>query len=184
MDALPEPTLERPTLGQYVAVVTRIGLTSFGGGLSAWMLRIMVYERHWVTEPEFLTGLALCQVFPGINVVNLAIWLGYRTNGWRGAVTGALAIIVPPGIIIVGLLLLLSNAAHIPPVRMALNGVTAAAIGLGASMGIRAASRCLQIVPACIMLAVFLGIGVFRLPLLAVMAVMAPISVGLAWREP
>ena len=184
MDALPEPALEHPTLGQYVAVVARIGLTSFGGGLSAWMLRIMVHERRWVTEPEFLTGLALCQVFPGINVVNLAIWLGYRTNGWRGATAGALAIIVPPGIISVGLLVLMSNAAHNAPVRMALNGVTAAAIGLGASMGIRAARRCLQIVPACIMLAVFLGVGVFRLPLLAVMAVMVPISVGLACREP
>ena len=123
-------------------------------------------------------------MFPGINVVNLAIWLGYRTNGWRGAVAGGLAIIVPPGIVMVGLLVLMSGIAHNPPVRMALNGVTAAAIGLGAAMGIRAARHCLQVIPACIMLAVFLGIGLFRLPLLAVMAVMVPISVGLAWREP
>jgi chromate transporter len=184
MDARPEIPLEHPTLGQYVAVIARVGLTSFGGGLSAWMLRIMVHERRWLTEPEFLTGLALCQVFPGINVVNLAIWLGYRTNGWRGAVAGALAIIVPPGIVMVGLLVLMSSIAHNAPVRMALNGVAAAAVGLGAAMGIRAARRCLRLVPACVMLAVFLAIGVFRLPLLAVMAVMVPISVGLAWPEP
>jgi chromate transporter len=184
MDARPDIPLEHPTLGQYVAVIARVGLTSFGGGLSAWMLRIMVHERRWLTEPEFLTGLALCQVFPGINVVNLAIWLGYRTNGLRGAVAGALAIIVPPGIVMVGLLVLMSSIAHNAPVRMALNGVAAAAVGLGAAMGIRAARRCLRLVPACVMLAVFLAIGVFRLPLLAVMAVMVPISVGLAWTEP
>lgn len=184
MDARPELPLEHPSLGQYVAVITRVGLTSFGGGLSAWMLRIMVHERRWLTEPEFLTGLALCQVFPGINVVNLAIWIGYRTNGWRGAVAGALAIIVPPGIVMVGLLVLMSSVAHNAPVRMALNGVAAAAVGLGAAMGIRAARRCLSPIPACIMVVVFLGIGIFRLPLLAVMAVMVPISVALAWREP
>jgi chromate transporter len=130
-----------------------------------------------------LTGLALCQVFPGINVVNLAIWLGYRTNGWRGAVAGALAIIVPPGIVMVGLLVVMSDLAHNAPVRIALNGVAAAAVGLGGAMGIRAARRCLTLVPAAIMVVVFLAIGVFRLPLLAVMAVMVPISVALAWRD-
>ena len=184
MDARPETTLEHPTLGQYVAVIARVGLTSFGGGLSAWLLRIMVHERRWLTESDFLTGLALCQVFPGINVVNLAIWIGYRTNGWRGAVAGALAIIVPPGIVSIGLLVLMSSVTHNAPVRMALNGVAAAAVGLGAAMGIRAARRCLQIIPACIMVVVFLAIGVFRLPLLEIMAVMVPISVALAWREP
>jgi chromate transporter len=184
MDSGADLPLEHPTLGQYVGVITRVGLTSFGGGLSAWMMRIMVHERRWLTEPEFLTGLALCQVFPGINVVNLAIWIGYRTNGWRGAVAGALAIIVPPGIISVGLLVVMSDLAHNAPVRIALNGVAAAAVGMGAAMGIRAARRCLHVLPACIMLVVFLTIGVFRLPLLAVMAVMVPLSVGLAWREP
>jgi hypothetical protein len=34
------------------------------------------------------------------------------------------------------------------------------------------------------MIAVFVAIGVLRLPLLAVMAVMVPVSVALAWREP
>jgi chromate transporter len=173
-----------PTLGQFTAVITRVGLTSFGGGLSAWMLRIMVHERGWLSEPEFLSGLALCQVFPGINVVNLAIWLGYRMHGWRGAVAGAFAMIIPPGIVMVALLVLMADIGQVGPVHSALNGVAAAAIGLGAAMGLRAASRCLAIVPALVMVAVFLGIGVFRLPLLAVMAVMVPLSVGLAWRDP
>ena len=171
-----------PSLAEFVAVIARIGLTSFGGGISGWMLRIVVQERRWMTEPDFLTGLALCQVFPGINVVNLSIWLGYRLHGWRGALSGALAMVVPPGIVILLLITVVADAGHIPWVRSSLNGVAAAAIGLGAAMGLRAARRCLAPAPALIMAAVFLGVGVLQVPLLAVMAVIVPISVGLAWR--
>ena len=78
------------TLPEYAALITRIGLTSFGGGVSGWMMRMVVQERAWMTEPEFLSGLALCQIFPGINVLNLSIWLGYKLHGGAGALVGAL----------------------------------------------------------------------------------------------
>ena len=171
-----------PTLHEFVAVIARIGLTSFGGGISGWMMRIVVTERRWMTEPDFLTGLALCQVFPGINVVNLSIWLGYRIGGWRGAVAGPLAMVVPPGLVILVLATLMADAGQNPLLRSALNGVAAAAIGLGAAMGLRAAHRCLALAPASVMLAVFVGVGVLQWPLLAVMAVAVPVSIGLAWR--
>ena len=172
-----------PTLGEFVGVIVRVGLSSFGGGISGWMLRIAVQERRWMTEAEFLAGLALCQVFPGINVVNLSIWLGYRLLGWRGAVAGPLAMVVPPGIVIVALAASVADVGRIPIVRSGLNGVAAAAIGLGAAMGVRAGRRCLRPVPLLLMLAVFAGVGVLQWPLLGVMAVAVPISVGLAWRE-
>lgn len=66
----------------------RIGLTSFGGGLSGRMMRDFVHERRWLDEEAFLNGLALSQALPGVNVKNLAIWIGYRLAGWRGAVAG------------------------------------------------------------------------------------------------
>lgn len=172
-----------PSLREFAGVIVRVGLTSFGGGVSGWMMRIVVQERRWMTEAEFLAGLGLCQVFPGINVVNLSIWLGYRMHGWRGAVAGALAMVVPPGIVIVGLAAFVVDAGRIPLVRSGLNGVAAAAIGLGAAMGVRAARRCLAPGPLLIMAAVFVAVGVLQWPLLAVMAVAVPLSVGLAWRE-
>ena len=178
-----QPEIQTPTLAQYAALITRIGLTSFGGGISGWMLRLVVNERHWMTETEFLNGLALCQVFPGINVLNLAIWLGYRLHGNRGAVIGALAMIVPPAIVIVGLYALFTGVAHNLPIRVALDGVAAAAVGLSASMGIRAARRCLAPAPLMVLLATFGLVGLARLPLLAVMAVMVPLSIAAAWRR-
>ncbi len=170
-----------PTLAQFGAVMTRIGLTSFGGGMSGWMLRVIVQQKGWIAEAEFLSGLGLCQVLPGINVVNLAIWLGYRFHGGRGALVGALAIVVPPGLLILVTVTLLSRVAHDPWVAAGLAGVAAAAIGLGASMGLRAARRCLALVPFAIMAATFVGVGVLRLPLLWVLLPLAPLSVVYAW---
>ena len=177
------PEIRPSTLPQYAALITRVGLTSFGGGLSGWMLRLVVNERHWMTEADFLNGLALCQVFPGINVLNLAIWLGYRLHGNRGAVIGALAMIVPPAFVIVALYAVFTGVAHNPPVRIALDGVAAAAVGLSASMGLRAARRCLAPVPIVILAATFVLVGLVRVPLLAVMAGMVPLSIALAWRR-
>ena len=84
-----------PGLWAIFAAFTRIGLTSFGGGLSGWMLRDFVQTRRWISEGEFLSGLALAQAFPGVNVVNLSIWIGYRLRGGAGALVGALGIVAP-----------------------------------------------------------------------------------------
>ena len=176
------PGVVLPPLGEFVGVIARVGLTSFGGGISGWMMRIVVEERRWMTEGDFLTGLALCQVFPGINVVNLSIWLGYRMHGWRGALAGAVAMVVPPGIVMVGLTALVAGAGGNPVLRSGLDGVAAAAIGLGAAMGLRAARRCLAPAPLAIMLAVFVGMGVMQWPMLAVLPGLVAVSVGLAWR--
>ena len=104
-------------------------------------------------------------------------------HGWRGAVAGALAMVVPPGVVMVGLTAALADAGRTAWVRMALNGVAAVAVGLGAAMGLRAARRCLAVAPALVLLAVFVGVGVMGWPLLAVVAAAIPVSVGLAWRE-
>ena len=74
----------------------RIGLTSFGGGLSGWLLREFVRDRAWITEEEFLNGLSLSQALPGVNVTNMAIWIGYRLLGTPGALAGLCGIVLPP----------------------------------------------------------------------------------------
>ena len=173
------------TLPSFALVITRIGLTSFGGGLSAWMLRAVVHERRWVTEAEFLTGLSLSQVFPGVNVLNLAIWLGYKLHGGRGAVVGALAMLVPPGLLLLAFAAAVNDISRYPGVRVAMDGVAAAAIGLGATMGIRAARRSAgHLIPVAIMAVTFASVGLMRLPLVPVLSVLAPLSIGLAfWQD-
>ncbi|MDT7950551.1 MAG: chromate transporter [Acetobacteraceae bacterium] len=165
-------------------LIAQIGLTSFGGGVSGWMMRVVVHERGWITESEFLTGLALCQVFPGINVLNLAIWLGYKLHGGAGALAGALAMLVPPGFVLIGLGIGFAHLANVPAIHAALTGVAAAAVGLTATMGLRAAHRAATgIAPIGLLGATFAAIALLHWPLVPVVFGFGVISVALAWRE-
>jgi len=174
----PRPT---PSLLAYALVIVRIGLTSFGGGVSGWMMRVVVQERGWLTEAEFLSGLALCQVFPGINVLNLAIWLGFRLHGGAGAFAGAMAMLVPPGLVLLGIGSAFAGLSQYGSVRAALAGVAASAVGLTGAMGLRAAQRSATGVAAVlIMVGTFVTVGLLHWPLVPVVAVLAPVSILLA----
>ncbi len=173
-----------PSLLDFTKVIVRVGLTSFGGGLSGWMLREFVTNRAWLSEEEFLSGLSLSQVFPGVNVVNLSIWIGYRLHGGRGALAGALGIVVPPMLVIIGIAMLFADLSRYRVVHTVLDGVAAAAIGLALQMGLRAALRSGRDVGGAIILAAsFISIGVLRWPMLLVVPILAPISIAHAfWR--
>lgn len=171
-----------PTAVRLFLIFGRIGLTSFGGGLSGWLLREFVQDRNWLTEDEFFSGLSLSQALPGINVKNMAIWIGYRLLGFRGAVAGFFGIIVPPAIVLVLLGALFASIMHYRATHLALEGAAAAAIGLSLSMGIAAArgvSR--KLAPMFIMAATFVAVGVMHWSLVYTVLVAGTISVVLAY---
>ena len=184
-DSPPLSRYEPPcTLAEYALLIVKIGLTSFGGGVSGWMMRMVVHERGWMTEPEFLTGLALCQVFPGINVLNLSIWLGYKLHGGAGAFVGALSMLVPPGLVLIALGVGFSHLANVPAVHAALTGVAAAAVGLSGAMGVRATRRSATgIAPILLVVATFTAIALLHWPLVPVVFGFGVIGVALAWKE-
>ena len=178
------PPSEAPSLRQIFLVFAKIGLTSFGGGLSGWMLIEFVQRRRWMTEDAFMNGLALAQAFPGVTVVNLPIWIGYQLRGGRGALLGALAIVVPPMFVVIGLALLMDELARYQSVHIALAGMAAAAVGLFLNIGRIALRRVLRALePSLIALLTFLAIFALQLPLYVVVGAMAPLSIALAYRR-
>ena len=182
-DTAPPPqTAPPPTLRAIFTAFSKIGLTSFGGGLSGWMMREFVLKRAWISEEEFLSGLALAQSFPGVNVVNLAIWIGFRLRGGKGALMGALGIVVPPMGVAIVLAALFSQVRDSHALHIVLAGVAAAAVGLSLQTGIRAARRAARkTVPLLIMTVTFVALFLLRLPLLWVVGAMAPLSIGIAY---
>jgi chromate transporter len=130
-----------PTLWQLFVVFTRISLTSFGGGLSGWLLRELVTERQWVSEEEFLNGLAVSQALPGVNVSNMSVWIGYQLLGVPGVLTAMAAMILPAACVIILIGTCFDWIAGFPLASALLLGAGAAAIGLSLSMGITMARR-------------------------------------------
>jgi chromate transporter len=67
-------------------------------------------------------------------------------------------------------------------VHAILRGVTAAAVALSFSMAYRTGRACLNSPPAWVLfLVALLAAAVFRIPLLALLAVLAPIAMWWAW---
>ena len=88
------------SLRDALRVWLRVACLSFGGpaGQIAVMHRILVDEKHWVSEARFLHALNYCMLLPGPEAQQLATyigWLMHRTLG--GIIAGGLFVV--PGII-------------------------------------------------------------------------------------
>jgi len=95
----PDQRVSVADLGRYFL---RLGALGFGGpiALAASMQRDLVERRGWVTQDEYLEGLAVAQTLPGPLAAQLAMWLGYVRRGFWGATVSALAFILPPFLIV------------------------------------------------------------------------------------
>lgn len=159
----------------------RVGLSGFGGVLP-WARRLLVDTERWLTAEEFNVLLGLCQFLPGPNVINLAVAVGVRCCGWRGAVAGALGLMLGPVLIALLLGLLYARYGEIPAVQSMLYGITLVGAGLiiatGMRMGINVKHRVfyLPFAAAALIALVFL-----HWPLPLVMIAGAVLTVGLSW---
>lgn len=172
----------RVSLAEIFLVFTKISLTSFGGGLSGWMYREFVEVRSWFSESEFLSSLAICQAMPGVNVVNLAVWLGFRLRGTLGAIVGFCAMIVPALIVIIPISIAYGYWGKYPAVHHALAGVAAAALALTLNMVSRVTvSAVRDAVTLAIVAIVFVGIGLLRWSMFELVIVIAPLSIAWAF---
>jgi chromate transporter len=176
-------TPQRVSLPLLAAVFAKIGVMSFGGALSGWMHREIVMRRRWIEEEDFLSGLALSQIMPGANVANLSLYIGERLRGRAGAAAALLGMLLPPMAIVLVLAALYGRVADIVWLHRFIGGVAAAAIGLTAMVGIRAARRVeRRPAPLLVLLGLFLAIGVLHWPMVPVVLVATPLSMALAWR--
>jgi chromate transporter len=177
--ALPVPV--QVGLLQLFLACSKIGMTSFGGSVSAMMRVEFVTVRRWVTDAEFLSGLALAQVLPGVNVTNLSIWLGYRLRGSAGAVAACLGSIVPAALLIILGGAAIASVSRWPMVGVVLAGVAAAALGMSLHMGLLASRHALvDATSVVVLVATFIGV-VLHVPLVLIVVCLAPISVTLAY---
>jgi chromate transporter len=180
------PQAAPPSLFALFSVFFRIGLFSFGGGLSGWVYREAVQTRRWLEEDTFLSGMALAQVLPGANIANLAVYVGHRLHGALGAVTAVVALLSGPFFAVIGLASVYGVLRDLPFAEAALEGVAAAAIGMLLLVVWKGAQRAARR-PAALLAfaATFVAVGLLHWSLLAVVAVVGPLSVAAAWpREP
>ena len=176
-------TTQKPSLPNLFLGFMKVGCMAFGGA-QAVARRVMVEERRWLTERDYAELLALAHVLPGPNIGNFAVMFGRRLYGLRGALACVAGFFGVPLCLLMGLVFLYQHFGQIPQVNAAMHGVAAAAAGMVLGTALRMAGR-LKPPPEAIGLAVavLLAAVVFKVPLLVIVLVVAPLGVWAALRR-
>ena len=163
----------------------RMALQGFGGVLAVAQIEL-VDRLGWLTREQFVEMLAIGQVLPGPNIVNLALMIGDRFFGLRGAFAALAGLMAVPLVIVLALAAAYGHWAHLPRVAGALRGMGAVAAGLILATGLKLLPA-LRSGPlgtpfatvACIV--TFGLVGLARLPLAWVVLGLGAVSVAVAW---
>jgi chromate transporter len=171
-----------PSHAELFLAFFKITLMGFGGTLM-WTRRMFVERKRWMTAEEFNDVYALCQFLPGPNVVNLTAVFGSRMRGPTGAIAAWSGFLILPFCVMLAAGMLYERYGDVEIVRRVLSGVAPAAAGLLIATAVKmAAPMFRRFEPApFVMLATAFAIGLMRWPLLLVLMVIIPVSIGLAW---
>jgi chromate transporter len=180
----PAGTGERPrpaSLTELFLVFSALALRGFGGVLP-WAQRVLVDDRGWLTREEFVEMLAFGQLLPGPNVCNVALMVGDRWFGWRGAVAALGGMLAAPCVVVLALAMLYGQLADDPVARRALIGMGAVAGGMILGTALRLASTQRGRRPWLVVGALaFVAVALLRLKLAWVVLVLGPPAVLAAW---
>lgn len=176
------PLAPPPSLAQLFWGMLQVALSAFGGGLSAWSQRIVVEQRRWMTNEQFLTGLTVARLFPGPNQINMAVYIGADFHGLAGALVALAGMLLLPFTLLMAVGLAYFQFHSIPSVDRVLAGVVAAAAGMALSMGFKILDQYWNDRVALLLAAgVFLALTALHVRLIPVVLIVGPLAMVWYW---
>jgi len=110
----------------------RIGLVGYGGGPA--MIPLMKAEcvdvRGWLTEAQFMEGLAVSNALPGPITAKMSVFVGWKMAGGAGAGVSCLAVVAPAAFLMLALMGVLLRYREAPAVAGGLRAVKPVVIGM------------------------------------------------------
>ena len=159
----------------------KAGAFVFGSGLAIvpFLYGGVVGRFHWLTERQFLDAVAVAMITPGPIVITSG-FVGYLVAGPLGAFVAALAVFLPPYLLVIFVAPYYRRFAQNRQVKAFVQGVTAAAVGAIAGAAVILSWRALVDVPtvliAVITFAALLGFKRIPEPILILAAGVAGIA--------
>ncbi len=156
------------------------------GGVHAVAQRELVERKGWLSREEFVEMLALSQVLPGPNIVNLALMLGDRFFGLKGAFAAVAGMLAVPLVIVMALTMAYAEYSRLPVVSGALRGMGVVAAGLVIATAIKlmatlGSNRLGPPLAAAFAVLTFVTIVWLRWPLIGVVAGLGTVAVAIAY---
>lgn len=144
MSAIPKPNI--PSINEIFAVFLKIGLLSFGGPAAqiALMHKMLVDEKKWLDEKQFLNALSFCMLLPGPEAMQLATYAGWRLHGFIGGLIGGLLFVIPGAVVILALATIYAYVGDVPIVSALFLGIKATVLIVVIEALLRVSKRALK----------------------------------------
>jgi chromate transporter len=163
-----------PSFAEAQAAFRHIGLLSFGGPAAqiALMHRVIVDDKKWLSEQEYLNALSFCMLLPGPEAMQLATYTGWKLHGLRGGLMAGLWFVLPGALVVLALSMIYAAFGKIPFVEAVFFGVKAAVLVIVVEALLKVAKRALKlpehwIIAALSFVAIFFFAAPFPLIVLA-----------------
>ncbi len=172
----------QPTNTELAFAFLQIGVSSFGGALP-WARRVLVEERGWLSEKSFTEMLTIAQALPGPNIVNVAVYYGFRHRGLVGVGASVAGLLIVPMLIVLALAQAVLAFAHVSQIKGALLGMTAAATGYMFAMAVKLSKPFVGNALAVAIALVTFGLGAtLRWPMPLLLLTCGAVSIFLAFK--
>jgi chromate transporter len=120
------------SFGRLLRYFLRLGVLGWGGPIAVvgYMQRDLVAKYGWVSEQDFLDGVALGQIMPGPLAAQVAMWVGYLKRGAFGALAVATAFIAPSFFFVLGVAVIYVHYSGAPLILSLFEGIMPVVMGI------------------------------------------------------
>jgi chromate transporter len=114
-----------PTFAEALRFWLKLGFISFGGpaGQIAIMHRVLVDEKRWIDDEDFLHALNFCMLLPGPEAQQLATYNGWRLHGIKGGIVAGAFFVLPSVFILLTLSYIYARFGSVREVAAILDGL-------------------------------------------------------------
>jgi len=119
-----------PSLWKIFWIFLVMGATSLGGGVVGYLRTGLVARQRWLDDITFVELLSISQTLPGLNATNMAILVGDRLRGGRGALLATLGMCLPGAMLMTAAAYAYGVGGDDPWSKAFLRGIAAGAVGL------------------------------------------------------
>lgn len=138
------------------------------------MHRILVEERRWLSEAQYLSALGFCMFLPGPEATQLATYAGWKQRGVPGGLIAGLLFVLPGALVMLALAMAYAAFGNVPLVGALFLGIKAAVLVIVIEALLRIARRALKRqIHWAIAAFAFIGIFFFALPFPLIIALAA-----------
>ncbi len=172
--------MENVRLRDLFSTFLKIGIFTFGGGFAMIPLieRKIIEKRQWLPHKEFLDLLTVAQSAPGPLALNTAVFIGYKSRGYKGAFAALTGVVLPSFTILLIIAIYFSHIRDNKIVDAAFKGMRPAVIALIMAPII---SLVRPMKPLHIALAGVIAVALWYFAFSPVYMLLASIIFGVAW---